>query len=33
LVRREVLGDPGKYYKYTVRAGGRSLDPGGVVDP
>jgi hypothetical protein len=33
LVRREVLGDPGKYYKYTVRAGGRTLDPGGVVNP
>ena len=33
LVRRDVLGDPGKYYKYTVRAGGKSLDPGGVVDP
>jgi hypothetical protein len=32
LVRREVLGDPGKYYKYTVRAGGVSLDPGGVVN-
>jgi hypothetical protein len=32
LVRREVLADPGKYYKYTVRSGGKSLDPGGVVD-
>jgi len=32
LVRREVLADPGKYYKYTVRAGGKSIDPGGVVD-
>jgi hypothetical protein len=31
LVRREVLGDPGKYYKYTVRAGGKTLDPGGIV--
>jgi hypothetical protein len=32
LVRREVLGDLGKYYKYTVRAGGKTIDPGGVVD-
>ena len=32
LVRREVLGDPGKYYKYTVRAGGSTIDPGGVVN-
>jgi hypothetical protein len=32
LVRREVLADPGKYYKYTVRAGGKTIDPGGVVD-
>lgn len=33
LVRREVLPDPGKYYKYTVRAGGKSIDPGGIIDP
>lgn len=33
LVRREVLGDPGKYYKYTVRTGKKSIDPGGVVNP
>ncbi len=32
LVRREVLGDPGKYYKYTVRTKTKSIDPGGVVD-
>jgi hypothetical protein len=32
LVRREVLGDPGKYYEYTVRTGEKSIDPGGVVD-
>lgn len=32
LVRREVLPDPEKYYKYTVRAGGKSIDPGGVID-
>jgi hypothetical protein len=32
LVRREVLADPGRYYKYTVRAGGRTIDPGGVVN-
>ena len=31
LVRREVLGDPAKYYKYTVSAGGKSIDPGGIV--
>jgi hypothetical protein len=37
LVRREVLGDPGKKYKYTVRfeEGKKSIviDPGGVVNP
>lgn len=33
LVRRAVLGDPGKYYKYIVSAGGKSIDPGGVVNP
>lgn len=33
LVRREVLGDPGKYYKYTVRTGAKSIDPGGIVKP
>jgi hypothetical protein len=33
LVRREVLGDPNKYYKYTVSAGGKSKDPGGIVNP
>ncbi|PYU23871.1 MAG: hypothetical protein DMG32_15250 [Acidobacteria bacterium] len=33
LVRRDVLGDPGKYYDYTVSAGGKSKDPGGVVNP
>jgi hypothetical protein len=32
LVRRDVLGDPGRYYKYTVRAGGKTIDPGGVVN-
>ena len=32
LVRREVLGDAGRYYKYTVRTGKKSIDPGGVVD-
>ena len=32
LVRREVQGDPGKNYKYTVRAGGRTIDPGGIVN-
>jgi hypothetical protein len=36
-VRREVLGDPGKKYKYTVRfkKGEKSfmVDPGGVVNP
>jgi hypothetical protein len=31
LVRREVLADPGKYYKYTVSAGGKSKDPGGYI--
>ena len=33
LVRRDVLGDPGKYYKYTVRTGKKSIDPGGIVNP
>ncbi len=32
LVRRNVLGDPHKVYKYTVRAGGRTVDPGGIID-
>ncbi len=32
LVRREVLGDKGRYYKYTVRTGKKSIDPGGIVD-
>jgi hypothetical protein len=33
LVRREVLGDPGRYYKYTVRTGKKkSIDPGGIVN-
>ena len=31
LVRRSVLPDLGKRYKYTVRAGGAVLDPGGVI--
>ncbi len=31
LVRREVLGDPGRYYKYTVRTPNKSIDPGGIV--
>ena len=31
LVRRDVLPDPDKRYKYTVRAGGAILDPGGVI--
>lgn len=31
LVRRGVLADPQRKYKYTVRAGGAKLDPGGVV--
>jgi hypothetical protein len=31
LVRRDVLGDPQKEYKYTVRAGGETLDPVGIV--
>jgi hypothetical protein len=33
LVRREVLGDRRKYYKYTVRTLNKSIDPGGVVNP
>ena len=32
-VRRSVLFDPHKTYKYTVRVKGQTLDPGGVVDP
>lgn len=31
LVRRNVLPDLAKRYKYTVRAGGAILDPGGVI--
>lgn len=31
LVRREVLADPGRYYKYTVRTGTKHFDPGGYV--
>jgi hypothetical protein len=31
LVRRSVLADPQKRYKYTVRAGGAVLDPGGWI--
>jgi hypothetical protein len=31
LVRRSVLSDPLKKYKYTVRAGGETLDPVGIV--
>ena len=33
LVRRSVLGDPLKKYEYTVRAGGKTLDPIGIVRP
>jgi hypothetical protein len=32
LVRREVLGDSGKYYEYTVRTLHKKIDPGGVVE-
>jgi hypothetical protein len=31
-VKRKVPGD-GKYYKYTVTAGAKSIDPGGHVNP
>ncbi len=31
LVRREVLADPQKKYEYTIRAGGVTRDPGGVI--
>jgi hypothetical protein len=33
LVRRNLLGDPLKKYEYTVRAGGKALDPVGIVKP
>ncbi len=33
LVRRGVPASKEKVYKYTVRVGGRKLDPGGRVDP
>jgi hypothetical protein len=33
LVRRDALGDPGKYYDYTVRTGKKHIDPGGYVNP
>ena len=32
LVRRNVLPDAGRTYKYTVRIGNQVLDPGGEVD-
>ena len=32
LVRRNVLADPYRVYKYTVRIDDTALDPGGVVD-
>jgi len=32
LVRRDVLSDPHKIYKYTVRVRGNTLDPGGGVN-
>lgn len=32
LVRRNVLADPNKEYKYTVRVAGRTVDPVGIVD-
>jgi hypothetical protein len=31
LVRRDILPDLQRRYKYTVRAGGAVLDPGGVI--
>ena len=31
LVRRSVLGDPLKKYKYTVRTKNSEVDPGGVI--
>lgn len=31
LVRRSILADPQKVYEYTIRAGGITLDPGGVI--
>jgi hypothetical protein len=33
LVRRNVQADPKRTYKYTVTAGGRTVDPGGIIDP
>jgi hypothetical protein len=33
LVRRSVLGDPLKQYEYTVSAGGKTIDPIGIVKP
>jgi len=33
LVRREVLADQNKFYKYTIRIGNDTLDPGGGVKP
>lgn len=31
LIRRDVLPDPGKNYKYTVRVDSLKLDPDGIV--
>ena len=33
LVRRDVLPNSGRLYKYTVWVGGKKLDPGGGVRP
>jgi hypothetical protein len=33
FVRRDVLPDEERTYKYTVRVGGQESDPGGRVDP
>jgi hypothetical protein len=33
LVRRNLQADSKKAYKYTVTAGGRTVDPGGIIDP
>lgn len=32
-LRKEVQGDKTHVYKYTVKVNGKTLDPGGIIDP
>ena len=33
IIRRDVLGDRQRQYKYTVRINGNEVDPRGVIEP